>query len=254
MDDVSDLMSKTVSHSLMRLIGLNKWALDLQDNILHIEYGRKFEKGENLAIPLTKLQRLYTPDEMAVVAAHWREAAAKGFSGPVILPFVRKDGSKAQIESVGSLEVHNGRKYLVGMYKTIEDLLKAQKRARLLKEFLDAFVQNSPSAIIVFDHRDRVLSANESLGKFLNLTSVRPLVGHTIDHMERMIEPKFMSIIKASLKLPTPSKGRHIMPVDTGLHQSVYWRCFPLSMEKEEAPPKVFCFDLHAAGPTTLVA
>jgi PAS domain-containing protein len=247
-------MGQAASDTLMRRIGLHKWSLDLTANVLHIESGVRSSAIERVSIPVAKLEKLYTPLEMAAVAAHWREAATKGYAGPAILPFVQRDGAKIQIESVASLEVRPDGTFLVGLYKTVEDLLKAQKRARLLKEFLDSFVQNSPSAIFVFDPVGRVLSANEALGKFLHLTSVRPLVGHTIDHLERMIDSKFMSIIKASLKMPQPSKGRHVLAFGPGLHQSVYWRCFPLAVDKEEHPPKVFCFDLHAAGPSALVA
>lgn len=250
----SALIGKAASDAMMRRIGLNKWWLNFDANVLHIEHPTEDGRIKRLDIPVAKLEKLYTPDEMAAVAAHWREAATKGFSGPTILPFVQKDGSKAQIESVASFEVRTDGAYLVGLFKTVEDLLKLQKRARLLKEFLDSFVQNSPSAIIIFDQRGRVLSANEALGRFLHLTSVRPLVGHTIDHMERMIDAKFLSIIKASLQKPQASRGRHTLTFGPNMHHSVYWRCFPLAVDQEEQPPKVFCFDLHAAGPAALVA
>jgi PAS domain-containing protein len=253
MDDIRELMSADISDSLMRLMGLNRWVLDLGGNVLHIEYGNKLAEPEHLDVPLTDLENLYTPDEMARVAEHWREAAAKGLSGPVVLPFVRRDGSKVQIESVASLRRRPSGQYLVGIYKTVEDYLKLQKKARLLGEFLDSFVKNSPSAVMVFDPSHRVISASEALGRFLHLDNVRPLIGHTVDHMEKMFEAKLLSIIKASLTLPTPSKGRHVTTVEQGLHQSIYWRCFPLGVDQDETPPKVFAFDLHAAGPTTLV-
>lgn len=253
MNETLELMSKGMSESLMRMIGLNRWVLDLSQNVLHLEFGNKFARADSVAIPLSTLESLYTPNEMQIVAEHWRAAAENGHAGPAILPFVRQDGSKAQIESVASLERRETGKYLVGVYKRVDDILRLQKRARLLGEFLDSFVRHSPSAIMVFDANDRVISASDSLGRYLHLQSVRPLIGHTIDHFHKMFDPKLISIIKAAICLPEAGKGRYVLPSNTGLHHALHWRSFRLSLDRDEAPPRVFAFDVHRADEASLI-
>jgi PAS domain-containing protein len=250
MNLIDAIAGATPGTALAGTLGLRRWLFDLSEINMHLETTGQDDKTAVNSFNITALESQYEASELTAILGHIEAAARKGRAGPEVLTLSPDGSRKFKVMSVSETVRHNGKAYILGVYRMQESDAALMRRLTLLSDYLDAFIQNSPSCILVINNGGKVLNANPALAAFLRQTNHRAMIGHSIAEISPMFDDKLVAIIKASLLAPIASKGRHIINHGTGLVQSIYWRCFPLSLKEDPSGTRVFAFDPSAAGPT----
>ncbi len=239
----SDLVS-----SLQRLVGVNRWLLNLQTQIMRLEYGREFGSTRIHEISVEQLRALFEPVEMEQYLRHWSEAMQAGHAGPVVLPFVSGDGEKSAVECACCLQIIGEERFLVGVFKRLPAPQKMAQNARVLSGFLETFIEHSPSSIVVTDTSGAIVSLNREFLRFIGGVQKRDYLRKSVLDPLYAINSGLGMLMRRVLHSPQPERGSYEV-VQSGMRQTLYWRAFPLSMDSMVAPPKVFAFDTHQQGP-----
>jgi PAS domain S-box-containing protein len=239
---------------LQRLVGVHTWTLDLRNMVMRIEVGRDFNDFTTRELPMSGLNSILSPDEMRLVASHWQEAAHNGFAGPTLLPFVRADMTKSQVESACCRMHSGGENYLIGIFRRPSvtnggknDSL--MRKERLLIEYIEAFIENSPSAIVVADPTGNIVSINQECLRFLGKTERKEVIRQPLVNVMRTADVGLGDIVAQVLPSSKPMRGRYEAVLSRTKRHTLYWRVFPLSLSDATVPPKVFAFDLNSGGP-----
>ncbi|MFM8750994.1 hypothetical protein [Rhabdaerophilum sp.] len=244
---ISNHRSELVSR-LQRLVGVNKWLLNLQTNIMRLEFGREFESTRIHEISVEQLAAALDPSEMEQYFQHWSEAARVGHAGPIILPFVKSDGTKSPVEIACCLQVIGEERFIVGIFKRLPAPQKLAQNARVLSGFLETFIEHSPSSIVVTDTSGAIVSLNREFLRFIGGVQKSDYLRKSVLDPLYAINTGLGMLMRRVLHSPQPERGSYEV-VQGGMRQTLYWRSFPLSMDMMVAPPKVFAFDTHQQGP-----
>ncbi|CAN1540699.1 PAS fold-4 [Rhabdaerophilaceae bacterium] len=242
----SDLIAR-----VQRLVGVNKWLLNLQNNVMRLEFGRDFNATQIHEFNIEELRQKLDPGEAELYVNHWGEALSNGHSGPVILPFLKADGSTAPVESACCLSTMGEERYLVGVFKRLPAPQKLAQNARVLSGFLETFIEHSPSSIVVTDKAGSIVSLNREFLRFIGGVQKSDYLSKSVLDPLYAINTGLGTLMRRVLHSPRPERGSFEV-VQGGARQTLYWRSFPLSMDAMVAPPKVFAFDTHQQGPRVL--
>ena len=239
---------------LQRLVGVHTWTLDFRNMMMRIEVGRDFNDFTTHDVPVNGLNAILSPDEMRLVVSHWEEAAQNGFAGPALLPFVRADMTKSQVESACCRMRSGGEDYLIGIFRRPAVTLGGKsdsvtRKEHLLVEYIEAFIENSPSAIVVADPAGNIVSINQECLRFLGKTERKEVVRQSLVKVMRGADVGLGDIVAQVLSSSKPMRGRYEAVLSRTKRHTLYWRVFPLSLNDTMAPPKVFAFDLNSGGP-----
>lgn len=242
----SDLVAR-----VQRLVGVNKWLLNLQNNVMRLEFGRDFNATQIHEFNIDELRQKLEPGEAELYTNHWGEALRCGHSGPVILPFLKADGTTAPVESACCLSTMGDERYLVGVFKRLPTAPQAGQNARLLAGFLETFIEHSPSSIVVTDTSGAIVSLNREFLRFIGGAQKSDYVRKSVLDPLYAVNAGLGSLMRKLLASPKPERGSYEV-IQSGIRQTLYWRSFPLSMDAAVAPPKVFAFDLNQQGPRNI--
>ncbi len=245
--------SPLVPH-LLQLMGMRVWALDLDSRILSVQTQPNGGQSAVVHLAVDKLAGLLNTDDMSQWSAHWTDAARNGFSGPATLPFLGTAGDKVAIQSVCYRDHAEDRNLLVGYYRVQVDETKMQKRVRLLQEFLDSLLHNSPSCMMVFDTHKRLINGNEALRTFLGIPNLAPLIGQEIEHLDMVSTGHFVKLVRGAVASPKTCEGKYVYVHRNGQAHNLYWRCYSLSTHDETVRTRVFSFNHQVAGPKAYAA
>lgn len=248
---MSNLVSSSRSElvgRLQRMVGVNSWLLNLQSNIMRLEYGSEFDATQIHEISVEQLRASLDPAEIEQYVNHWSEAARVGFAGPVVLPFIKGDGTKAPVESACCLQVIGEERFLVGVFKRIPAPQKLANNVRLLAGFLETFIEHSPSSIVVTDTSGSIVSLNREFLRFIGGVQKSDYLRKSVLDPLYAINTGLGTLMRRVLNSPQPERGSYEV-IQGGARQTLYWRSFPLSVDAMTAPPKVFAFDMHQQGP-----
>ena len=221
----SDLMLQ-----LPRMVGVHRWSLNLQTETMRLEYGRDPQRVELFETTVTRLSALLGPGDMKNYLDHWQQAIEKGSAGPVIMPFLKADGTKSIVESACCLHVApTGERMLVGVFKRLATPDHPTRNQRVLANFLECFIENSPSGIVVADRQGNIVSVNREFMRFVGKLEKSELIQHPVLDAIYPINSGLGSVVRDALHAPKPSRGRYEFMYPNGLRQTLYWRVFPLS-------------------------
>lgn len=235
---------------LQRLVGVDKWLLNLQTNVLRVEFGRDFNETFVHDVTLDALARLLSADDMRKYRDHWHCAIRDGHAGPVLLPFVDADGTTSLVDCACALHLQGEDRYLIGVFRRSSAAPEPSVRSvRQLAGFLEAFIENSPSSIVVTDPLGKVVSANRQFLRFFGKVQKSEVVNRPVLDTVYELNSGLGTIVRDALRMPDPSRGRYEFMHNNGMRQTLYWRAFPLSVDANLMPPKVFAFDLNEHGP-----
>lgn len=251
---IANAASRDRLSAMQRLFGINLWVLNLRSNQLRLEYGRRFDKMKLLELDAAVLNTLLTPLEMKNLVAHWEEAVQNGSSGPVLVPFAARGQVGAKVESICALEVVEGEPCLVGLFRRPPEEPKLVKNNRLLTEFLESFIENSPSCIVVVDHNGQIISLNSAFMRFIGRDRKADLVRSAVQSIAEKFSHSFGMVIREALQIAGSKRGRSEILISDIHRQTLYWRTFPLSLKDETHLPRVFAFELHEGGPQRIAA
>ncbi len=238
---------------LQRLVGIHIWTLDLGKMVMRVELGHDFRDAKVHEMPVRGLNTLLSAEELRLVAAHWEEAAQKGVAGPALLPFVRADLTKSQVESV-CCRMHSGDgDYLIGLFRrpTVAKAASVDAAARkelVLVEYIEAFIDNSPSAIVVADPAGNIISINQECLRFLGKTDRKEAIRQPLVKMMRAVDVGLGDIVAQVFPSAKAMRGRYEATVSRAKQQTLHWRFFPLTLKGNASPPRVFAFDVNAGG------
>lgn len=250
----NDISRSLLLSQLQRTLGVHKWSLNLQTGRMRMEYGRDTEGAQIHELNIDELRQLLNADDMRLHREHWDAAVRHGHAGPTSLAFVKGMGHRAMAESVCALFEAEGQRYLIGYFKRQTQKAELSRNARMLTEFLESFIANSPSGIVVVDASGHIVSANRAFLRFVGkATRTEALQQSALDMMSG-ISPGLGQVMRDALKAPNPVKGRCEVAYSNGLRQTLYWRAFPLSMDTTTTPPRVFAFDLNEQGARIVAA
>jgi len=233
---------------LQRTLGVHKWSLDLQTGQMRVEYGRDEPDANVHELNIDELRQLLNVDDMRLYREHWDRAVRTGHAGPTILAFAKAMGERAMVESVCSFHEVHGQRYLIGYFKRMTQRAELSRNARLLTEFLESFIANSPSGIVVVDSKGKIVSANREFLRFVGKSSRAEVLQRSAQEMMSGVSPGLGQVMLDALRAPEPVKGRCEVVYSGGARQTLYWRAFPLSGDSATTPPHVFAFDLNEHG------
>lgn len=243
-----------VLSNLQRVLGVNKWTLNLANGLMRVEYGRGFGEVQLHEISVEQLARLLGPEDMRLYRDHWDEAVRNGHAGPVNLPFANGAGEKSIVESACALHVQGSERFLIGVFKRLSQKAELSRNARLLAEFLESFIAHSPSGIVVVDHHGKIVSANREFIRFVGKVNRVEVVQASALDTVYAVSPGLGQVLRDALRTNEPTRGRYEVTYRSGLRQTLYWRAFPLSVDASAAPPHVFAFDLNENGARSAAA
>jgi PAS domain S-box-containing protein len=251
---VSEAASRhAILSGLQRGLGVHIWSLNLQSGLLRIEYGRSFTTSETIELSVDALSQMLGPEDMRLHRDHWDAALKHGQHGPVNLPFANGAGEISLVESACALYVNGSERILLGVIKRINQRAELGSNARLLTEFLESFIAQSPSGIVVVDHAGHIVTANREFIRFVGKTSRAEVVQASALDTVYAVSPGLGHIMRDALRSPTPTRGRYEVTFKNGTRQTLYWRAFPLSMDAKVAP-HVFAFDMNEQGARSAAA
>lgn len=233
---------------LERLLGVNRWQLNLSTNVMRVEFADNFDAVHVHEVHVNALKSVLDAHEIEQHLAHWEEAAREGHSGPVGLNFMHADGSKGPIESACGLYVVNEERLLIGVFRFMPNPQKLSHHAKHLSGFLDTFIENSPSCTVVMDSAGAVISLNREFMRFLGGADRNAYLRKSLLDPLYEINTGLGTLVRKVLHSQEAERGSFEMHRGE-LRQTLYWRSFPLSVDKSIAPPKVFAFDMHQHGP-----
>jgi PAS domain S-box-containing protein len=239
---------------LQRVLGVHKWTVNLDTGMMRVEYGRAFGKTHLHELSVAELASLLGPEDMRLYHAHWDMAARAGHHGPVNLPFANAAGEKSVVESACALYLSGGERFLIGVFKRINQRAELSRNARLLAEFLESFIAHSPSGIVVVDSQGKVVSANREFIRFVGKASRTEVVKASVLDMVYAVSTGLGHVMREALRSASPTRGRYEATFENGTRQTLYWRAFPLSMDATTIPPHVFAFDLNEQGARSAAA
>ncbi|KAF0231468.1 MAG: hypothetical protein FD175_769 [Beijerinckiaceae bacterium] len=239
---------------LQRTVGVHMWTLDLDHGVFQFEIGQNTDSGTCRSLPLEILRSLLAPEEMQIVAAHWREAALSGIAGPALLPFVKADGARSQVESACCLLRDGQTNSLLGVFRRPSVIVSNQQeigmhKERLLVEYVEAFIDNSPSAIVVASPGGSIISINQECLRFLGKSHRSEVLRKSLHEILRAIDIGLGDIVAQVMGSTKPMRGRYDVQLGHGKRHTLYWRFFALSGSFSTSPPKVFAFDVNSGGP-----
>lgn len=239
---------------LQRLVGIHAWTLDIGAHTLQIEIGRDFHQSAVHAVRLEDLRAILGAEDMQSVVTHWEDVARDGFAGPVLIPFVKADGTRTQVESAGCLHRSAAGSALLGVFRRPASIASNKndalvRKERLLVEYVEAFIENSPSAICVVEPDGRVVSINHEFLRFLGKGQKSEALRQPLIAMLRAVDAGIGDTVREVIGSPRALRGRYEMQLQHNKRQTLYWRVFPLSISDSAPPQKVFAFDINAAGP-----
>lgn len=233
---------------LQRVLGVHKWVVNLNTGLMRVEYGRRFGKTQLHELSVAALAKLLGPEDMRLYHTHWDAAVRNGHDGPVNLPFANAAAEKSVVESACALYLSGGERFLIGVFKRINQRAELSRNARLLAEFLESFITHSPSGIVVVDSQGKIVSANREFIRFVGKASRSEVVKASALDMVYAVSAGLGNLMREALRSPNPTRGRYEVTFDNGNRQTLYWRAFPLSMDATATPPHVFAFDLNEQG------
>lgn len=254
MNFVASVKSSNPIGAMERLFGINRWVLNLRTNMLRLEYGRRFDKMKLIEIDAGELNKLLTPAEMRSLVAHWEEAVQHGNAGPTLIPFAARDQIGAKVESTCIVEMIDSDRCLVGLFRRPPAEEKLSKNNRLLTEFLETFIEHSPTCIVVVDHNGSVISLNSSFLRFIGRDRKADLLRAGFHSIAEKFNHGFGLVVREALQTTKPTRGRTEIQISDTHRQTLYWRTFPLSLKDEIHLPRVFSFEVHEGGPRQVAA
>lgn len=242
---------------LQRLVGVHAWTLDIEAHTLKIEFGREFQHSAEHTVRIEKLRNILGAEDMQTVATHWETAVRNGYAGPVLIPFIKADGTRAQVESACCLQRTGAGNFLLGVFRRPASIASNKndtlvRKERLLVEYVEAFIENSPSAICVVDPDGRIVSINQEFLQFLGKNRKEEAVRQPLVGLLRAADVGIGDTVREVIGSPRPLRGRYEMQLQHNKRQALYWRVFPLSISDSVPPQKVFAFDINAAGPRSV--
>lgn len=238
-----------VQSKLQLLVKVHRWSLNLQNNLMRLEIGRSFEQTDIHEVSIERLKTLMAPEEIQAYLQHFEDALVNGHAGPVVLPFITRDGSRSLVESACCPYVHGNDRFLLGVFKRLPEANKPTRNARILAEFLESFIENSPSGIVVTDSSGHIVSVNKEFLRFVGKMQKSDVIRHSVLDTVYALNSGLGAVVRNALSTDKSTRGRYEMTHPNGMRQTLYWRAFPLSGTERIAPPKVFAFDLNESGP-----
>lgn len=239
---------------LHRTVGVHMWTVDLDRGLFRFEVGQSTGSGASRSLSLDMLRSMLAPEEMQIVTAHWREAAQNGIAGPALLPFVKADGARSQVESACCLLRDGETNSLLGVFRRPSVIVSNQQeiglhKERMLVEYVEAFIENSPSAIVVANPSGLIISINQECLRFLGKSHRGEVLRKSLQEILRAIDIGLGDIVAQVMGSTRPMRGRYDAQLGHGKRHTLYWRFFALSGQFSTSPPKVFAFDVNSGGP-----
>lgn len=252
---IIDTLSRgDILSNLQRVLGVHKWTLNLDTGLMRVEYGRDYGETHVHEVQVDALARMLGAEGFKLYRDHWDSALRQGHSGPVNLPFANAAGDISIVESACARYLHGQDHYLIGVFKRVNHRAELGRNAKLLTEFLESFIANSPSGIVVVDQHGRIVSANRAFIHFVGKAERAEVLQCSALDTVYPVSPGLGQVMREAIRSREPTRGRYEVTFQNGLRQSLYWRAFPLSMDASVAPPHVFAFDLHEGGARSVAA
>jgi PAS domain-containing protein len=245
-----------LQRSLPSLLGVHRWTLNFQTDLLRLEFGRQLETARSFDVPIAQLFAKLTLEERKVTVAHWERGVQDGQAGPERLPFLLEDGTRVPVESACGLYRGPSSRLLVGVFRRLAkpaagEILaqKAEENARKMVEFIESFIANAPSCTLVVDGDGGIMTANRECLRFLGKSQASDIARKGFVEFMASFNPGLGDIARNVMRSALASRGRYELVQRSGIRQTLYWRGFPFNMDPVGAPIKVFSFDLNQNGP-----